>query len=68
MLEVAAPAEPGAGYRAPGRHPVRAGLEDLHRIPAPEAAWLSSVIWTITRSPGSVCRTKITRPSCRATQ
>ena len=28
----------------------------------------SSVTRTTTRSPGSVCRTKTTRPSCRATQ
>ena len=36
MLEVATSAASGTGHRAPGRHPIRARFEDLHRIPPPE--------------------------------
>ena len=41
-------------------------VEDLDRVGAPEPARRrASVIRTRTRSPGSACRTKTTRPSCR---
>ena len=67
VLEVAAAAAAGAGVRARRRPPGAARVSTSTASPRRNRP-PSSVISTVTRSPGSACRTKTTRPSCRATK
>ena len=69
VLEVAAAAGTRPGMRARRINSVRRRVDDLDTSPRKKRERSSpSVMDTTARSPGTACRTKITRPSCRATQ